>query len=79
MLFRSADNPDLFCRFYQALSGWGAAQWASITGDNYPVTPGVAAETTVGEGCFQLEGALGATISVSLDTKANTVTFDFVD
>lgn len=73
------NNPDLFCRFYQELTGWGAAQWASVTGKDYPVTPGVAAETAVGEGPFQLEGALGATISVSLDTKANTVTFDFVD
>lgn len=73
------NNPDLFCRFYQELTGWGAAQWASPTGKDYPVTPGVAAETAVGEGCFQLEGALGEKISVSLDTKANTVTFDFVD
>lgn len=72
-------NPDLFCRFYQELTGWGAAQWASTTGKDFLVTPGVEAETAVGEGCFQLEGALGATISVSLDTKAKTVTFDFVD
>lgn len=73
------DTPDLYCRFYQALAGWTDAQWASPTGGDYLVTPGVAAETIVGQGCFQLEQALGSTISVSLDTKANTVTFDFVD
>lgn len=70
---------DLYCRFYQQLNGWGAAQWASPTGDNYPVIPGVPAETAAGEGCFQLEMAAGSTITVELNTKANTVTFDFVD
>lgn len=73
------DASDLYCRFYQELAGWGNAQWASPTGGDYLVTPGVAAETAVGEGCFQLEQAINSTISVSLDTKANTVTFDFVD
>lgn len=70
---------DLYCRFYQQLAGWGAAQWASPTGADYPVIPGVAAETAVGEGCFQLEMAAGSTITVELNTKANTVIFDFVD
>lgn len=73
------DNPDLFCRFYKALAGWGAAQWASTTGENFAVTPGVAADTAVGEGCFQLAGALGKTINVTLDTNNNKVTFSFVE
>lgn len=73
------DADDLYCRFYKELTGWGAAQWASVTGENYAVTPGVAAPTAAGEGCFLFEGANGNTISVSLDTNNNKVVFDFVD
>lgn len=73
------DGGTLYCRFYTELLGWGAAQWASITGKDYPVTPGVALPATVGEGCFMFEDVAGETISVVIDSKANTVTFDFVD
>ncbi len=69
----SAD--DLYCRFYSELTGWGAAQWASTTGDNYTCELGVAVPTAVGEGCFLVPGAKGKTITVSLDTNNNTVTF----
>lgn len=69
----------LYCRFTTALTGWGDATWASITGQNYPVTPGVAAPAMAGEGCFVLEGAAGETVSVVIDSNANTVTFDFVE
>lgn len=72
-----ADN--LYCRFYQELSGWGAAQWASPTDKDYPVEPGVACDTKVGEGCFEMVGAKGKKVSVSLDTTANKVTFTFVE
>lgn len=74
----SGDKNNLYCRFYQALTGWGAAQWAAVS-NNYAVTPGVAADTQVGEDCFMLEEASNSKVSISLDTKANKVTFDFVD
>lgn len=67
---------DLYCRFYSELNGWGAAQWASTTGADYEVTPGVPAPTAVGEGCFMYPGAKGQTIKVTLDTNNNTVTFE---
>ncbi len=69
------NDSDLYCRFYKALNGWGAAQWASTTGENYEVTSGIAAPTAEGEGCFMLKGAIDKTITVTLDTNANTVTF----
>ena len=73
-----AEGGNLYCRFYQELTGWGAAQWAAVSA-NYAVTPGVAADTKSGEDCFMLEAASNSKISVSLDTKANKVTFDFVE
>lgn len=66
---------DLYCRFYQALSGWGAAQWASTTDADFPVTSGVTYDTKVGEGCFQMVGAKGKKVSIALDTNENKVTF----
>lgn len=74
-------DDNLYCRFYTTLPGWngGSALWASVTGKDYPVTPGVAAPAIPGEGCFMLEGAKGETISVVIDSNANTVTFDFVE
>ena len=73
-----AEGGNLYCRFYQELAGWGDAQWAAVSKD-YAVTPGVAADTKVGQDCFMLEDASNSKISVSLDTKANKVTFDFVE
>lgn len=68
-------DDDLYCRFYQKLTGWGAAQWASSASDNVIVTSGVPCPTVEGEGCFELNGAKGKTVTVSLDTNNNTVTF----
>ena len=70
---------DLYCRFYQALTGWGKAQWASPTDADYPVTLGQPTPTKDGEGCFQVPGAKGKIISVVLDATANEVTFSFVE
>ena len=69
----------LCCRFYQALTGWGAAQWASPTDADYEVTSGVAADSKVGEGCFQLNDAKGKNVSVEVDTNTNKVKFTFVE
>ena len=69
----------LYCRFYQALTGWGAAQWASPTDADYEVTSGVAADSKVGEGCFQLNDAKGKNVSVEVDTNTNKVKFTFVE
>lgn len=68
---------DLYCRFYRTLSGWGAAQWAGAeAGDtNLTVTSGQAYPTVAGEGCFELKGAGGHTLTVSLDTNNNEITF----
>ena len=70
---------DLYCRFYQSLTGWGKAQWASPTDADYPVTLGQPTPTKDGEGCFQVPGAKGKIISVVLDATANEVTFSFVE
>lgn len=72
-------DTDLYCRFYKTLSGWGAAQWASPTGENYIVESGVKAPTAEGEGCFQLQDAKGKNVKVDLDTNSNEVTFTFVE
>lgn len=76
--FAMADIADdlLYCRFYQELAGWGAAQWsAAADGSNVEVTSGVAAPTVAGEGCFMLAGVNGHNVTISLDTNANQVTF----
>lgn len=69
----------LYCRFYQTLSGWGAAQWASPTDADYEVTSGVAVDSKVGEGCFQLNDAKGKTVAIEVDSNTNKVKFTFVD
>lgn len=69
----------LYCRFYQTLSGWGAAQWASPTDADYEVTSGVEVDSKVGEGCFQLNDAKGKTVDIEVDTNTNKVKFTFVD
>lgn len=68
---------ELYCRFYQQLTGWGAAQWAGDeAGDkNLAVTLGVEAPTVVGEGCFQVPGVGGHKLTVTLNTVNNTVLF----
>lgn len=70
---------DLYCRFYQTLSGWGAAQWASITDADYEVTSGVAVDAKVGEGCFKMTGAKGKNVSIEVDSNTNKVKFTFLD
>lgn len=67
----------LYCRFYQALNGWGNAQWASPTDADYEVTSGVAADSKVGEGCFMLNDAKGKTVDIEVDTNTNKVKFTF--
>lgn len=69
---------DLYCRFYSALAGWGPAQWAGAAdgSENVVVTLGSETPTVAGEGCFQLNGAKGTTVTVTLDTNANTVKFE---
>lgn len=70
------DTPNLYCRFYKQLSGWGPAQWAGTAdGSNLPTAWGVATPTVEGEGCFELTDAAGKTVTVLLDTTNNTVTF----
>lgn len=69
----------LYCRFYQTLSGWGNAQWASPTGQDYDVTSGVAVESKVGEGCFKLDNAKDKTVDIEVDTNTNKVKFTFVE
>lgn len=75
----TADGGTLYCRFYQELTGWGAAQWSSDAGGaNVDVTSGVAAPTFPGEGCFVIPAA-GHKIEVVLDTNQDQVTFTYVD
>ena len=69
----------LYCRFYQTLSGWGAAQWASPTDADYEVASGVEVESKVGEGCFQLNDAKGKTVAIEVDSNTNKVKFTFVE
>lgn len=71
-------NTQLFCRFYKNPDGWGAAEWSSGA-DNIDVTPGVAAPTAAGEGCFVLADAAGKNVTVTLDTNASEVTFTIND
>lgn len=73
----TADGGTLYCRFYQALNGWGAAQWSSdAAGGNVDVMLGQAMPTFVGEGCFVVPDVTDKTVKVSLDSNANTVTFN---
>lgn len=75
-----ADGGSLYCRFYRELTGWGQAQWSSDAGGaNIDCAPGVAYPTFPGEGCFVVANAGGKTIQVVLDTKAEQVTFTFVN
>lgn len=76
----SADGGVLYCRFYQHLTGWGAADWSASTdsSENVPATSGVALPTFLGEGCFTFEAA-GHKVSVVLDTNLNQVTFTYAD
>lgn len=65
----SGDGLSYF-RFYKQLSGWGAAQWASPTGENFDLPLGEATASAVGEGCFVLpEG----TYTITVDSNNNTV------
>lgn len=68
-----ADSGDglSYFRFYQALTGWGAAQWASPTGDNFALPLGEATTSAVGEGCFTLPA--GKTYTITVDANNNTV------
>lgn len=68
------DGGALYCRFYKTLGGWGPAQWAA-TENNQSVALGTSYPTTDGEQCFMLPDALGKTITVTLDTNNNNVTF----
>ncbi len=65
----SGDGKSYF-RFYQKLTGWGAAKWASPTGDNYDLPLGTPTTAAEGEGCFVL--AVG-TYTITVDSNNNTV------
>lgn len=74
------DGDKLYCRFYDSLPGWTAATWsASADGSNVDVSPGVAAPTVKGEGCYVLAGAAGHSVTVTLDANNNEVTFTIND
>ncbi len=74
----TADGGTLYCRFYEKLAGWGAAQWSSdAAGGNVDVVLGNAMPTFVGEGCFVVAEAADKVLLVKLDTNANVVTFSF--
>ena len=70
-LVDSGDGLSYF-RFYKELSGWGAAQWASPTGENFALPLGEATQSAVGEGCFTLPA--GKTYTITVDSNNNTVT-----
>lgn len=65
----SGDGKSYF-RFYKELTGWGAAQWASPTGDNYDLPLGQPTATAVGEGCFVLPAG---SYAITVDSNNNTV------
>lgn len=69
----------LYCRFYQELAGWGAAQWAGDIkdGDNVDVILDRTMPTVVGEGNFVVADAADKIVLITLDTNANTVLFSF--
>jgi len=70
------DGDVLYCRFYGNPAGWGPAEWSSSAdGSNVEVSSGVAYPTVAGEGCFQMAGAAGHSVTVTLDTNKNEVTF----
>lgn len=72
----TADNGVLYCRFYQELTGWGAAQWsADASGGNVECSFGTTYPTYAGEGCFQVAGVADKQLTVTLDTNNNTVVF----
>jgi len=74
----TADGGTLYCRFYEKLTGWGAAEWSSdAAGNNVDVVLGNAMPTFVGEGCFVVADAADKVLLVKLDTNANVVTFSF--
>lgn len=67
---------NLYCRFYQALEGWGAAQWsADAAGGNVDIDFGTAQPTFVGEGCFTGD-VKDTVVTITLDTNNNTVLFE---
>lgn len=75
-----ADGDKLYCRFYDALNGWGAAKWsAAADGSNVDAFSGIALPTVTGEGCFVLAGAAGHSVTVNLDANNNEVTFTIND
>lgn len=74
----SLDGGDtLYCRFYDALNGWGAAKWsAAADGSNVVTALGESKPTEVGEGCFEVAGAVGSvTVTLNTTTEPATVTF----
>lgn len=74
------DGDKLYCRFYDALTGWGAAKWsAAADGSNVDAFSGIALPTVTGEGCFVLAGAAGHSVTVNLDANNNEVTFTIND
>lgn len=65
----SGDGKSYF-RFYKQLTGWGAAQWASPTGENYDLPLGQATASAVGEGCYVLPAGL---YELTVNSNDNTV------
>lgn len=68
----------LYCRFYQELNGWGAAQWsASADGSNVATAFGEPKPTVEGEGCFEVADAGGKKVTVTLNTTTSPATVTF--
>lgn len=76
--FTTADGV-LYCRFFETLSGWDdSLQWASDASGDVNVDIDFGTQMPVvydGRGCFTGEVA-GTTVTITLDTNNNTVTFE---
>lgn len=74
------DGDVLYCRFYKNPAGWAPAEWsADADGGNVEVSAGISYPTFPGEGCFQMAGAAGHSLTVTLDTNNEAVTFTLND
>ncbi len=61
-------------------AGWAPAEWsADADGGNVEVSAGISYPTFPGEGCFQMAGAAGHSLTVTLDTNNEAVTFTLND
>lgn len=74
--FAGDGEGNLYCRFYQELTGWGAAQWsAAADGSNVDIRFNMPMTTVEGEGCF-FGNVKDQVVTITLDTNNNTISFD---